>query len=126
MPLHPTLSVLRNSDLPLLAETLSGDILEGERGGRPARRVIGNAANAPESGSLTKNMKETFMKANEGTIDRGIRILLGVVLISLVYIGPKTPWGWIGLLPLATGIIGFCGLYALLGINTCPMKRRDS
>ena len=66
------------------------------------------------------------MKVNEGVIDRAVRILLGLALISLVYVGPKTAWGWIGLLPLATGIIGFCGLYALLGIKTCPMKRKDS
>lgn len=66
------------------------------------------------------------MKVNEGTLDRVVRVLLGIVLISLVYVGPKTPWGWIGLLPLATGIFGFCGLYALLGFNTCPMKRHDS
>ena len=66
------------------------------------------------------------MKVNEGTLDRVIRVLLGIVLISLVYVGPKTAWGWIGLLPLATGIFGFCGLYSLLGISTCPMKRHDS
>ncbi len=66
------------------------------------------------------------MKVNEGTIDRAVRVLLGLALISLVYVGPKTPWGWIGLLPLATGLIGFCGLYALLGISTCPAKRKDS
>ncbi|MGC8500269.1 MAG: YgaP family membrane protein [Leptospirales bacterium] len=66
------------------------------------------------------------MKVNEGTIDRAVRILLGLVLISLVYVGPKTPWGWIGILPLVTGILGFCGLYALLGINSCPMKHKDS
>ena len=66
------------------------------------------------------------MKVNEGTIDRAVRILLGLALISLVYVGPKTPWGWVGILPLATGIVGFCGLYALLGINTCPMKRKES
>lgn len=66
------------------------------------------------------------MKVNEGAIDRAVRILLGLALISLVYVGPKTPWGWVGILPLATGIVGFCGLYALLGINTCPMKRKDS
>ncbi len=66
------------------------------------------------------------MKVNEGTIDRAVRVLLGLALISLVYGGPKTPWGWIGLLPLSTGLIGFCGLYALLGISTCPGKRKDS
>lgn len=68
-------------------------------------------------------VKEAPMKVNEGMVDRAVRIVLGLALISLVYVGPKTSWGWIGLLPLATGIIGFCGLYALLGITTCPMKK---
>jgi hypothetical protein len=62
------------------------------------------------------------MKVNEGSADRIIRIIVGLVLISLVFIGPKTPWGWIGILPLATGLVGFCGLYAVLGINTCKAK----
>ncbi|MHB1287122.1 MAG: YgaP family membrane protein [Leptospirales bacterium] len=66
------------------------------------------------------------MKANEGMIDRAVRVVLGLVLISLVYVGPKTPWGWIGVLPLTTGLIGFCGLYALLGFNTCPIRKEDS
>jgi len=62
------------------------------------------------------------MKTNEGSVDRAVRIIVGLVLISLVFIGPKSPWGWIGLLPLATGLLGFCGMYALLGINTCKSK----
>lgn len=62
------------------------------------------------------------MKVNEGSADRIIRIILGLVLISLVFIGPKTAWGWIGIVPLATGVFGFCGLYAILGINTCKTK----
>jgi hypothetical protein len=66
------------------------------------------------------------MKVNEGTVDRAIRIVLGLALVSLVYVGPKTPWGWIGLLPLATGVFGFCGLYALMGISTCPTKHNNS
>lgn len=75
---------------------------------------------------VARNQGGLKMKVNEGTIDRAVRVLLGLVLISLVYVGPKTPWGWIGLLPLATGLVGFCGLYALLGISTCPAKRKDS
>jgi hypothetical protein len=63
------------------------------------------------------------MTRNEGTLDRGLRIVAGLVLISLVFIGPQTAWGWIGLVPLATGLIGNCPLYSVLGINTCPMKK---
>jgi len=64
------------------------------------------------------------MPRNEGTIDRALRIILGLVLISLVFVGPQTAWGWVGIVPLATGLLGYCALYSLLGINTCPMKSR--
>jgi hypothetical protein len=63
------------------------------------------------------------MKINEGTIDRTVRIVAGLVLISLVFIGPQSPWGWIGVVPLATGLIGWCPAYTLFGINTCGMKK---
>ena len=59
------------------------------------------------------------MKANIGTIDRGARIAVGLVLIILALTGSIGAWGWIGLVPLATGIFRFCPLYSLLGINTC-------
>ena len=63
------------------------------------------------------------MSRNEGTIDRALRIILGLILIALVFVGPQTPWGWIGIVPLATGLIGWCPLYTLFGLNTCPMKK---
>lgn len=59
------------------------------------------------------------MKKNETGIDRGVRVLLGVVLLALVFVGPKTSWGWLGLVPLATGLVGFCPLYLLAGNKTC-------
>ncbi len=59
------------------------------------------------------------MTCNVGGIDRVLRILVGIVLIALVFYGPKTPWGWIGVIPLATGLIGWCPPYALLGLSTC-------
>lgn len=62
------------------------------------------------------------MKINEGTIDRAIRVVFGLVLISLVFIGPQSPWGWIGLIPLVTGLVGFCPMYALFGMSTCKPK----
>lgn len=62
------------------------------------------------------------MKTNEGTIDRALRILAGLVLIALAATGTVGVWGWIGVVPLATGLIGWCPAYTLLGINTCPMK----
>lgn len=63
------------------------------------------------------------MPVNEGKFDRAIRIVLGLVLIALVFVGPKTNWGWIGLIPLITGLTGFCGLYKLLGVNTCGVGK---
>jgi hypothetical protein len=58
---------------------------------------------------------------NEGTIDRVLRTGLGIALISLVFVGPQTPWGWLGLVPLLTGVVGFCPLYRLVGVNTCKL-----
>jgi hypothetical protein len=62
------------------------------------------------------------VKINEGSLDRGIRIIVGLVLISLVFVGPRTPWGWIGVLPILTGVVGFCPAYTLFGINTGARK----
>jgi ABC-type polysaccharide/polyol phosphate export permease len=62
------------------------------------------------------------MNKNVGNIDRILRIAVGAVLISLVFVGPQTPWGWIGLVPLATALIGFCPAYTLLGLNSAKSK----
>lgn len=59
---------------------------------------------------------------NEGTIDRALRVVVGLAVLSLVFVGPQTAWGWVGLVPLATGLIGFCPLYSVLGINTCSLR----
>jgi len=59
------------------------------------------------------------MKKNIGSIDRTIRIIAGIAILSLVFVGPKSLWGLIGLLPLITGLIGWCLPYQLLGISTC-------
>lgn len=63
------------------------------------------------------------MKANEGTIDRVIRVVVGLALLSVVVVGPKSLFGLIGLIPLLTGLIGFCPLYKLFGLNTCPLEK---
>ena len=60
-----------------------------------------------------------MLARNEGNLDRALRVLAGVVLISLVFVGPQTMWGWIGLVPLVTGLVGTCPVYSLLGVNTC-------
>lgn len=64
-----------------------------------------------------------MFKVNEGTADRAVRIVLGLALLSLIVIGPHTAWGWIGVVPLITGILGWCPAYSILGISTCPMRR---
>lgn len=60
---------------------------------------------------------------NEGKLDRVLRIIAGAALISLVFVGPQTMWGWVGVVPLATGLIGNCPVYSLFGINTCGISR---
>ena len=65
------------------------------------------------------------MKVNEGKIDRIIRIIFGLGLLSLVFVGPQTLWGFIGLVPLLTGALGFCPLYKVFGINTCPVATKN-
>lgn len=64
------------------------------------------------------------MNTNEGSIDRAVRVVVGLALLALVVVGPQTMWGLIGIVPLATGLLGFCPLYTLLGINTCPLASK--
>lgn len=52
-------------------------------------------------------------------IDRALRIIIGLGLLGLVFIGPQTAWGWLGLIPLATGLVGWCPLYNLFGMKPC-------
>lgn len=63
------------------------------------------------------------MKTNEGTIDRAVRIIAGLALIALAYSGTIGMWGYIGVVPLLTGILGICPAYSIFGLNTCPMKK---
>ena len=59
------------------------------------------------------------MNRNVGGIDRVLRISVGLALISLVFIGPQSPWGWVGIVPLATGLLGWCPAYLPFGLKTC-------
>lgn len=59
------------------------------------------------------------MKINEGTVDRVVRVLVGIALLGLTFTGAIGAWGYIGLIPLATGAVGMCPLYTILGIDTC-------
>lgn len=58
------------------------------------------------------------MKKNVGGLDKWIRIVIGLVLLSLVFFGPKSAWGWLGLIPLLTAFVGFCPLYLPFKIST--------
>jgi Protein of unknown function (DUF2892) len=60
------------------------------------------------------------MKANVGSLDRLLRVAVGVVLLALTLAGTIGVWGWVGLLPLLSGALGFCPAYRLLGLSTCP------
>lgn len=65
------------------------------------------------------------MKCNSGGIDRVLRVIVGLVLIGLAATGTVGVWGWIGVVPLLTGAIGFCPLYTVLGMNTCGTKSQQ-
>jgi hypothetical protein len=62
------------------------------------------------------------MKLNVGGMDRILRIVVGLVLIALAATGTVGWWGWLGVIPLLTGMMRFCPLYSLVGLNTCPLK----
>jgi hypothetical protein len=64
----------------------------------------------------------SFLSVTQHPIERVIRILVGLGLVSLVFVGPQTPWGWVGVIPILTGASGLCPLYTILGISTCPKK----
>jgi membrane protein implicated in regulation of membrane protease activity len=61
-------------------------------------------------------MKESLL--NEGPLDRVLRVVVGLALLALVFVGPHTWLGWFGVIPLLTGLVGFCPLYRLVGIRT--------
>ena len=64
-------------------------------------------------------LEDLSMSKNESFVDRGLRVVVGVILLSIVFIGPHTLFGLVGIIPLLTGAIGVCPLYRLLGISSC-------
>lgn len=72
-----------------------------------------------------------MMKVNEGGFDRILRVVVGLALIAGVFFGDQfgagflNPWGWIGVVPLVTGLIGWCPAYAIFGLKTCPIKSTE-
>ncbi|MBF0588264.1 MAG: DUF2892 domain-containing protein [Magnetococcales bacterium] len=66
------------------------------------------------------------MKKNVGGIDKILRIVIGAALITMVFVGPQTVYGWVGVVPLLTGLINFCPLYPIIGLNTCSTQSGDA
>jgi hypothetical protein len=64
-----------------------------------------------------------LLARNEHAIDRAVRVVLGLILLALVFVGPQTLWGLVGIVPLATGLAGTCPLYTLFGISTCDLRK---
>lgn len=62
------------------------------------------------------------MRVNVGSLDRWLRVVLGLLILMLVFTGPRSNWGWLGLIPLATGLVGTCPLYSLFGWSTCKPR----
>jgi Protein of unknown function (DUF2892) len=63
------------------------------------------------------------MLRNESNLDRAARVVVGFLLLSLVFIGPQTPWGWLGLVLIGTAALGHCPIYRVLGVSTCRAPR---
>ena len=63
------------------------------------------------------------MNRNEGSLDRAVRAIAGLVLVGATLAGAIGPWGWIGVVPLLTAAVGWCPLYTVLGINTCGVSK---
>jgi len=70
---------------------------------------------------ISNQLKDTFhmLTKNMGTVDRALRIVVGLAILSLVFVGPQTLWGLLGLIPIATGALGSCPAYLPFGIKTC-------
>lgn len=68
-------------------------------------------------------MLEKLLPANEHVVERALRVVIGLAVLALVVVGPKTLWGLLGVIPLATGLLGSCPLYTLFGFSTCRLPR---
>jgi hypothetical protein len=83
--------------------------------------MTARCAAAREAPRNESQPEEIFMTRNVGSVDRAIRIVAGLALLSLVFVGPKSLWGLVGLVPLGTALMGWCPAYTLLGLRTCKV-----
>ena len=67
-------------------------------------------------------MSKNLLPKNEHPVERGVRVVVGIGVLSLAFVGPESPWGYLGILPLVTGLLGTCPLYTLLGFSTRPRE----
>ena len=74
--------------------------------------------------AFVNQSEELKMKCNTGTADRAIRVIAGLALVALAATGTVGVWGYIGVVPLLTGIVGFCPAYSIFGMNTCSMEKK--
>ena len=65
-----------------------------------------------------------LLPTNEHPVERVLRVIVGLGVLSLAFLGPRSPWGFLGVVPLATGLLGSCPLYTVFGFSTCPLKGR--
>lgn len=69
------------------------------------------------------SLKASLLPTNLGMLDRGLRLLLGVGLLSMAFTGPQTAWGFLGFVPILTAMVSSCPIYTALGLSTCPTRR---
>lgn len=69
-------------------------------------------------------MLRVLLPRNEGALDRMLRLVVGVGVLALAFVGPQSPWGYVGLIPILTALVGSCPLYTVFGLKTCaaPVK----
>lgn len=67
-------------------------------------------------------MSSRYLPNNVHMVERGLRVLVGLFLVALIFVGPKTPWGALGFVLVATGLLGSCPIFTMLGISTCSVS----
>lgn len=71
-------------------------------------------------------MLSKYFPNNEHIVERVIRVILGLGILSLAFVGPQSMWGYLGLIPMATGLLGTCPLYTILGVSTCSVRKANT